>query len=177
MRRGGMLCETILENNLTAQGYKIFHPQTESLTTQIATYQGARKIVSPDNSALHLAAFVGNRHQEIAIILRRKYGAVDLLPQITAFNGREPLIIDAIRKIWVQEERVPANWGHYAEINFENIYQKLLDNGFINADPAWRNIGPWLIKRAISDLKAKNAGELSPVDPDFDPPILEANYF
>lgn len=177
MRRGGMLCENILESNLVAQGYKIFHPQSENLKTQIATYRGAKMIVSPDNSALHLAAFVGTPDQKVAIVLRRKYGAVDLFPQLTAFSGREPLIIDAIEKIWAQEDRVPSTWGHYAEHSFETIHQQLLENGFIQDDLPWRNIGPWLVKRAIAELENRNGGALTAISPNFNPPLMQAHYF
>ena len=136
----------------------IFHPQLESFETQIAAYLGAKTIISPDNSALHLAAFVGHSAQHIAVLLRRVQGAVDLLPQLSAFCECEPLIINAISQIWVQEGRAPANWGQYAELSSEKIYTTLLDHGFITTEHPWRHIGPWLIKKDLAMLHSKHGG-------------------
>lgn len=177
LKRGGMLCEQIIETNLEQQGYKIFHPQLESFETQIATYLGAKTIVSPDSSALHVAAFVGHKDQQIAILLRRKFGAVDLLPQLSAFCGREPLVIDAIQRVWVQQGRTPTGWGHYAEIAFEDVYEQLLANGYIDEGIPWRNVGPWLVKRALENLKDSYGGELEASPPTIDAPSLVSGYF
>jgi hypothetical protein len=56
-QRGGVLGETVIEENLARAGYEIFHPEKHPLEVQIARYKGARDIVALDGSALHLAAF------------------------------------------------------------------------------------------------------------------------
>lgn len=94
-----------------------------------------------------------------------------------AQNQKQVSSSQRLQRIWAQEDRVPANWGHYAELSFEEIYQQLLENGFIEDDHPWRNIGPWLVKRAIAELKGKNGGDISADSADFDVPVLEANYF
>ena len=72
---------------------------------------------------------------------------------------------------------MPSTWGHYAEHSFETIHQQLLENGFIQDDLPWRNIGPWLVKRAIAELENRNGGALTAISPNFNPPLMQAHYF
>ncbi|MEL7257856.1 MAG: glycosyltransferase 61 family protein, partial [Pseudomonadota bacterium] len=60
-----------IERLMAGAGYEIFHPQEHDVATQIARYRAARRIVGPDGSALHLAAFAAHPEARVAVIQRR----------------------------------------------------------------------------------------------------------
>lgn len=152
LRRGGYLAEAWLEQELEAQGYVVFHPQEAPLEEQIATYRAAERIVSSDNSALHVVAMVGREDQRIAILLRRHYGAVDLFPQLSVAQGREPLVISAIQRVYCLSSRRPKTWGHYAEIDYPALFEALAAAGFVDTMPATFAELP---RRVVTELYAK----------------------
>ncbi len=177
LKRGGMLGEAYFERSLEQAGYHVFHPQREPLGVQIGTYLAASKIVSPDNSALHVAGFVARPDQKIAIVLRRKHGAVDLFPQLSVAMQHEPLVIDAIKQVLVHTGRRPANWGHYAELDLASVYAKLVEHGFIDLDvvlevPRWRDV-----KRDAERMVRRFGGTLAKGDLTADKPELLGRYF
>lgn len=136
LRRGGILGEDHLETALAAEGYLIWSPEAATLEDQIATYLGARQIIGPDSSALHLFGFLGTSAQDLAIVLRRPDGARDMLPQITGFTGRAPLIIDAIVQMRLRDNaRTPA-WAQVAELDFARVSQGLAAAGFVSSADA-----------------------------------------
>lgn len=177
LRRGGMLGEGFLQKTLSDAGYHVFHPQKEPLGVQIGTYLAAERVVAPDSSALHLFAFVADPCQSVAIILRRKSGAVDLFPQLSVAMEREPLVIDAIKQTIANSGSKPANWGHYAELDFDKVYTALVENGFLKADarlsiPKWKDL-----KRELDRAVRRTNGEISWKGPAQDRPELTAFYF
>lgn len=135
LRRGGYLAEAWFEEELQKQGYTVFHPQEVSFEEQIATYLASDKIISADNSALHVVGMIGRANQDIAIVLRRHHGVVDLQPQLSVSHGKEPLVINAIQKVHCLDSRKPVNWGHFAEIDYKDVFRELLKNGFVNEMP------------------------------------------
>lgn len=135
LRRGGYLAEAWFEAELEKQGYTIFHPQDASIEDQVATYLAAERVISADNSALHVLAMAGRQDQDVAIVLRRHYGAVDLLPQLSVAHRKEPLVINAIQKVHCLDSRKPVNWGHYAEVDFQQIFEALKSAGFVDNLP------------------------------------------
>lgn len=143
LRRGGIFGEGFLEQNLAAQGYTIYAPEQHPVQDQIATYLGARQIVAPDSSALHLFGFVASAAQDLAIVLRRKQGAKDLLPQITGFSGRKPLVVDAIRGILVRDNARIATWGQFADLDCDLLGARLADGGFLPEPHLWRGLSDW----------------------------------
>jgi hypothetical protein len=143
LRRGGMFAEQVLQRNLERQGYVAYMPERHSIQDQIATYLGAEKIVAPDSSALHMFGFVGRPEQDLAIVLRRTEGATDILPQVTGFTGRMPLVIDRINRIWARENYKNPSWGSFAEIDFAKLGQDLCDAGFIDNLDAWETPKGW----------------------------------
>ncbi len=147
MRRGGMFAEKVLQRNLERHGYVAYMPERHSIQDQIATYLGASKIVAPDSSALHMFGFVGKPEQDLAIVLRRTDGAIDILPQVTGFTGRMPLVIDRITRIWMRENFKNPNWGSFAEIDFANLGQDLLNAGYIDNLDGWETPKGWQWKK------------------------------
>ena len=136
-RRGGMIGEDVLERNLIAQGYAIARPETMTLEDQLSLYRGASHLICADSSALHLAAYVMEPHQQIAIIERRKKGARDVAPQLAAFTGRPPLVIDAITGMVTLTGHRLRKWAASAICDFDAIKSALMDAGFVSDTGAW----------------------------------------
>ena len=139
--KGGLLGEEHLETLLQAQGYEIFHPQQHSIATQIARYKAARQVVAADGSALHLFAMVGRADQSVAMILRRKSSANNLLAaNIEHFCGSQPLIINALHTEWVRTGKKKSSRLSFGELDHAAIGTELAAAGFIAADADWQGL-------------------------------------
>lgn len=164
-RRGGHLGEEVIEANLTRAGYTAFRPERHPIATQIATYLAARQIVAPDSSALHLFGLVARPEQDLAIILRRPDGVVDLLPQIAGFTGRAPLVFDRINAMWRREGFRNETWGSFAEIDLGQVGADLLEAGFIDSLEGWDSPGPRRRARMRARIEARFGQPLVRVAP------------
>lgn len=137
--KGGLLGEERLEDLLRAEGYEVFHPQQHDITTQIARYKAAKQVVAADGSALHMFAMVGRRDQSVAMILRRKSGANNLLAEnVRHFCGSDPLVIDALRTEWVRAGKMKANRQSFGELDHSAIGKALTEAGFVENGQDWR---------------------------------------
>ncbi|GLS88534.1 hypothetical protein GCM10010873_35080 [Cypionkella aquatica] len=141
LRRGGIFAETHLRRLLKAEGYQAFSPEQHSFEDQIATYLGADHILGPDSSALHLVGFVAGEQTKIGIVLRRLAGEIDMLPQLTAFTGRAPVVIDAIAQIMQRSVIGNSTWSTFAELDFPQLWRQLRTAGFIGSDQSWGALG------------------------------------
>jgi hypothetical protein len=152
--KGGMLGEERLEQLLQAEGYHIFHPQQHDLATQIARYKAARQVIAADGSALHLFAMVGRPDQEVAIILRRKSAAYNLLTDnVTHFCGRPPLVIEALRTEWLRAGSGKSNRLSFGELDHPLIGQRLGDAGFLPKGLDWPALDEDERQRILTDRK------------------------
>ena len=132
-KRGRFLFEDYIEAKMEAEGYTIFHPQQHDLATQLSYYKVASMIVSTDNSALHLAAFVVGPTCKIGILLRRP-GTIfeDFQLQLKWFAGVTPDVVDACTRFWFRKnEKIQYN-EVYSLIDFEKTAQALKDGGLIS---------------------------------------------
>lgn len=137
LRRGGLFDEERLVRKLADQGYAEIRPERIGLQAQIDAYLGADKIVSTDNSALHLVGFLAKEQQQIAMVLRRKGGDVDLLPNLAACMGCLPLIVDEITHFHRNTRQRHVNWSSYAEIDLPAVWEALYSHGFVSGDKPW----------------------------------------
>jgi hypothetical protein len=169
LRRGGIFGEGYLEQNLAAQGYAIYAPEQHPLEDQIATYLGARQIVAPDSSALHLFGFVARPDQALAIVLRRRQGAKDLLPQITGFSGQKPLVVDAIRGILARDNARIPTWGQFADLDFDLLGARLAEAGFLPDPAAWAGLPDWRRARLRRTYEDRLDCRFTDLGPDGDP--------
>ena len=136
--KGGMLGEERLEDMLEAEGYHIFHPQQHDLPVQIARYKAARQVIAADGSALHLYAMVGRPDQGVAMILRRKSGANNLLADNVAhFCGCAPLVVEALRTEWVRASRGKSDRLSFGELDHSVIARRLGEAGFVRRGLDW----------------------------------------
>ncbi len=136
--KGGLLGEEKLEELLTAEGYTVFHPEKHDIATQVARYKAARRVVAADGSALHLFAMVGRPHQSVAMILRRRSSANNLLAtHVARFTGVEPLVISALRTEWVRKGSGKSNRLSFGELDHARIGLALADGGFVARGADW----------------------------------------
>ncbi|MBC2835228.1 glycosyltransferase family 61 protein [Paragemmobacter straminiformis] len=131
-QRGGILGETVIEENLARAGYEVFHPEKHSLEVQIARYRAARRIVALDGSALHLAAYVAEPGTEVAMVLRRsRANAADYILQFRSFCGVDPQVIDVIRHDWIGADASRVDFRSVGEIDFDALFRALKAKGFL----------------------------------------------
>lgn len=133
-KRGGILGETVIEDNLRRAGYEIFRPEKHTLDLQIARYKAARRIVALDGSALHLAASFVPEGGRVAIILRRSRANVgDYRLQYLNFAKIDPDCIDVVRRDWVSEERNRVDYASVGELDFAALFVRLAGAGYLPA--------------------------------------------
>ncbi|GHG83144.1 glycosyltransferase 61 family protein [Pseudodonghicola xiamenensis] len=136
--KGGLLGEERLEELLQAEGYEIFHPQNHDIATQLARYKAAKKVIAADGSALHLFAMVGRADQPVAMIMRRKSAANNLLAaNVVHFCGSEPVVINALRTEWVKAEQKKSNRLSFGEIDHAVLARVLGQTGFVREGLNW----------------------------------------
>lgn len=158
--KGGLLGEERLEDLLIKQGYDIFHPEKYDLKTQLARYKAAKHVVAADGSALHLFAMVGRADQKVAMILRRKAGANNLLARNVAhFTGTDPIIVDALHTEWVRSNKGKSNRQSFGELNHKVIGRALAAGGFIDPDAEWEPLTDKQRKQLFLDKGLGDTGE------------------
>lgn len=134
-QRGGILGETVIEENLARLGWEIFHPEKHPLEVQIARYKAARQIIALDGSALHLAAYVMPPRGRLAMILRRsKANSADYELQFRNFCDIAPDVIDVIRYDWVAGEAGRVDFRSVGEIDFAALFDRLKVLGYVPQD-------------------------------------------
>ncbi|MDE4134921.1 glycosyltransferase 61 family protein [Phaeobacter sp. QD34_3] len=136
--KGGLLGEEQMEERLHAEGYEIFHPQDHSLSEQLARYKAAKQVIAADGSAIHLYAMVGRPDQKVAIVLRRRSGAHNLLAaNVAHFCKCTPLVIGGLRTEWVPKDKPKSSRNSFGEIDHSLIGRALAQHGFISHDAKW----------------------------------------
>jgi hypothetical protein len=163
LNRGGLFAEAELEARLTEEGYAIYAPERHPIAHQVATYRGAERIVGPDSSALHLAGFAARPGTRIAIVLRRRDGAKDLLPQIAGFTGRPPVVIDAITTILSRKGGTNPTWSDFAELDLPRLGRHLRAEGFIGARASWAPLTDIRRAELLADHERRLRDSLVPV--------------
>lgn len=159
--RGGILGETVIEENLARAGYEVFYPEKHPIVVQIARYRAAEKIVALDGSALHLAAFVTDPGTRVAMILRRsKANAADYCLQFKSFCGVEPDVINVIRKDWVSGEAGRVDFRSVGEIDFAALFQRLAAQGYVSKAFRARIPDAAAMSAMLSDFAARRGGDM-----------------
>ncbi|MFV0292045.1 MAG: glycosyltransferase family 61 protein [Paracoccus sp. (in: a-proteobacteria)] len=139
-KRGRYLAEDLIEEYLAAEGYRIFHPQNHPLEEQAAQYAMARRVISSDSSALHLAAFFAGPESRLAIILRRPATVLDdYLTQYHWFASIKPDVIDVLTGQYFRPSGGKPNQLSelYSEIDLPKLANLLAKTGYIHRPSAW----------------------------------------
>ena len=132
--RGGILGETVIEENLARAGFEIFHPERHPIEVQIARYKAAKCVVALDGSALHLAAYVLRPEAKMAMILRRSSANVaDYMLQYQQFKGIVPDVINVIERDWISGDSTRADFRSVGELNFAALFTQLKSLGHLEA--------------------------------------------
>ena len=139
--RGGLFCEERLDGLMAAEGYTVLHPETVDISTQIARYKAARRIVFTDGSAAHLFALVARADQSVAYIRRRRYWSEGPIQHISGFSGRAPVEIDALVGEWTPSPGSAYKRTSIGQLDFGALQRHLADAGFIATDAAWPVMG------------------------------------
>ena len=147
--KGALLGESVLEEHLRAEGYETFAPEKYDIATQIARYKAAKHIIACDGSALHVFAMCGRANQELAIITRRKSAAASLIARhVTAFTGRAPTVIHALRNEWLHPETRRKRMA-VGEPDMPALQDALREAGFVSGKTPWPDLDPDFIGAAL----------------------------
>ncbi|AHM04404.1 hypothetical protein roselon_02053 [Roseibacterium elongatum DSM 19469] len=137
-KRGSVLMEDRLEHLMEAAGYTVIHPQEHPLEQQIALWKAARRIVSLDGSALHLAAMVVDPATQVAILNRGPSQNIeDYILQFNHFAGIAPLRVEAINGFFSRAGKRVKKRETYATLDFPSAGAQLAAAGFIPSAEGW----------------------------------------
>ena len=134
---GRILCEDILEQNLIADGYEVFHPQAASLKQQLAIYRAATDIIAMESSALHVIPFASQPGARLTVIQRRPDLPALIKNQITGFSKGSATFVNAISRIYWPEVR--ADNSSLAALDFDALKTSLFEAGALNRNDQWRS--------------------------------------
>lgn len=95
-RKGGILFEKRLEENLAAEGYAILYPERLSVPGQLAVYAAARRLIFAEGSALHLAVGCMEKGDRVAVIARRRPVTEPVRRYLDA-SGARTTVVQALR--------------------------------------------------------------------------------
>ncbi|TXN07169.1 glycosyltransferase family 61 protein [Methylobacterium sp. WL103] len=132
----GIICEGVLEENLTRDGYEIIHPQELSILDQIGLYRQAETLIFAEGSALHLFALFVRPDQRVTIVRRRPMSVV-FDWQLMSFGCVPAYSPPCIRRLWSPERDKNSLWRARAELDFCALRGQLSEAGFVSA-AEWR---------------------------------------
>lgn len=149
--KGGIAGEDLIAAALAREGYEVFHPEAHSIEEQVRRYKAARFIVGSEGSALHLFGFVARPDQQVAILARRSdlVAAHTIAAQLAAFSGRDPLILNAIRREWdLTGSAETLSSKSVAEIDVRSTGAQLKEHGFVESG-VWRKTPKKLAEQSM----------------------------
>ncbi|MEX3014493.1 DUF563 domain-containing protein [Gymnodinialimonas hymeniacidonis] len=155
-KRGSVLLETLIETRMEAAGYTVVHPQNHDLDTQIAIYKAAKRIVSLDASALHLAAMLVSPDAKVAILNRGPTNNIDdYIAQFTRWQGHAPTRIEAVEGVWFPEGRRMKKRETHATLDLPAVGKALAADGFLPKGTTWKPPTKTQLEKAVSDMSAR----------------------
>jgi hypothetical protein len=132
---GRVIGETLFEEYLISNGYKILYPERYSLFQQLTIYNNAKKIIFCSGSAVHTCILLPDLKADVAIIARAKWQCPDdnlfLMQQFQGY-GKDVLGIDTLRGQY-QFEQFESNFEHaLAEVDWYKASLLLEKQGFVD---------------------------------------------
>lgn len=163
-QRGGVLGETVIEENLARAGYEIFHPEKHPIDVQIARYRAAQRIVALDGSALHLAAYVTDPGTRVAMILRRsKALAADYQLQFRSFCDVALDVINVVRTDWVSGGSDRVDFRSVGEIDFAALFKALAAQGYVTKSFRPRLPDAAAMATLLAEFSDRRGGAMRPL--------------
>ncbi|MEM6824652.1 MAG: glycosyltransferase 61 family protein [Pseudomonadota bacterium] len=158
-RRGVLIGERRLEALLSEQGFEIYHPESHSLSEQVAAYRAAAGIAATEGSPLHLVGFAAARGTPVVMLERRKGGpAPCIADSLTRFLLRSPALVPALSGGWRLESGRQSVLYHVLDL--PAVHAALLDRGMVEG-PAWPPLDPDAIRAELSDIEVETGGTLT----------------
>lgn len=170
--RGGFLFEADIEAVMAAAGYRIFHPQQHSISDQIAIYRSARRLVSIDGSALHLAATALAPEARVAILARREFFAWAIADQLRSAAGCRVSVVDARKAVYnfaspmasLDQLATVKGWSSsFVLPDFAQLGAALVLNGLVDGNPVWPTRSPAELDHELQRASRLHKEALVPV--------------
>lgn len=124
---GRVIAESLFEEHLISQGYKIFHPELYNLFQQLTVYNSAQKIIFFSGTAVHSCILVPNLQADVAIIARAKGGEF-FHNQLQKYS-QSVFYIESIR---AQYQFGIPEYSALADIDWYKVTTLLKERGFVN---------------------------------------------
>lgn len=150
--RGGILCESVLEENLINHGYKIIYPELLSVEEQAVIYRNAEVLLFSEGSALHYYGLMAQPTQKVGIISTRK-NASPFRRQIHSFSGKKPAVFIAHERFLIPSEHRFPFANSAVHLDFSKLKNMLENDGFIDpSDELWRSPSEMEIDRCVEEF-------------------------
>ncbi|MDB6455121.1 glycosyltransferase family 61 protein [Falsirhodobacter sp. 20TX0035] len=160
-KTGSFVGETAVERSLAQEGYRIYHPERESITDQLAQYKAATHILGADGSAFHLAGFVAQPAQKVGVILRRSAADYkNIVNQMTGM-GVTTEVLDHVRANWLRPGKAKPDDRSYGELDSATLAQDLADRGFIDRPTDWLAPDPEDVEAELVEVGQAHKGVMS----------------
>ena len=158
---GRILCEEVLESNLTKAGFEIFHPQMHPLADQLEKYFQAETIILTDGSAAHMLAFSQNSNQTVIVISRRLQKPVFIHNHLLGFQANPDesslQFLDCLMQEWYSPGN--AKIRPRGELDFAGLAAKLVELNILSQSDLshWTNPDPVAleISKAVGTTKSE----------------------
>ena len=138
--REGFVGEAIFDDRMARAGYTVMAPEQLDITTQIARFRAADRVVGMDGSAFHLFGLVARKDQNVGVILRRQRARSRAMRwQVEAFSGRTPHVIDTLKK---NRDWVIGKKALIQDFDMEHVGRRLKKTGLIDEDVDWGPLTP-----------------------------------
>ncbi len=134
-RHGRVLCEDILEQNLTTAGFEIVSPEKLSLKDQIQTYHEADVIIAMESSALHVIPLILDNEAQLIVIQRRPDVPILIRNQIDSFSNSHVDYINCLHREYWPEIR--ADNSCIVELDFDQLRSELITAGVLKITDEW----------------------------------------
>lgn len=151
---GGILLESLIEENLIREGYEVIHPQELTIEQQLNYYNNASSIIFSEGSAIHLYALVARPDQSVYVVWRRKKGPI-FDWQVRSFGGARLFGDPHVVSMFVPDIGFGAMVRAKAVLNFCTLSADLKKNGFIRSE-IWQQPDHPQLTESISELERKN---------------------
>ena len=161
--RGQVLLEDAIERNLERCGYRIYDPQRDTISQQLAQFKKARHILGLDSSAFHLAGLVAHPGQRYGIILRRNMAAYVSIQLQLEGMGAAVEVFNVLDADWIPARQSGPNAFSWGELDLNALGTALAENGFIPADFDWQTPTPEQHDEAVEEMVRQHRGKIARV--------------
>jgi len=130
---GGIVCEHVLEENLSRAGYFIVYPEKMTVREQVRLYRAAKSLIFAEGSSAHLYAMVARPEQRVFCVWRRTSPAWVLEWQIKTFGGAAMLGRPAISRLYIPNRDGADQVHARAVLDFDALREQLRSAGFLSS--------------------------------------------